>query len=881
MFLRCLPLLLLAPFVFVGCPSEPTIEPPTPDPNAEPEWPAMESGALVAGASSGTLDLPVGLPLGGFTGRDIALGGDPGADTRSSDYTTDFQASAGWQTATPVQALWMSDGTRHSVIVRLDLIYSWDELTEEIGRRLSEATGLDLTDSVFTITSHSHSSPGTFTNATVFFLGSDVFSEEIFDRIARDATEHALAAYEARVPAKAGLGIDLEFDPIGEDTIFRDRRQENDDLLGADGQPTGAGWKDQRASLLRVDSLDGEPIAALFDFGIHGTIMGGSNTLASIEAPGHIGLLMQERYPGPVWMFAQGAGGDASPSGRHSDFARMEWLAEAASERILSLYESVEMSDDPIVLEPLQRYVTQDRSIKVTRNGTVDLAYEPWDEEWIEFPPFSDEVLFDDDGQIVSPLDEFWAQYGAALCGDPTITLPTLGLDVEHPAYKSCITMDAGYVLFRIAFPEYFPSRDESWDLPLPCTKTAMLGALGLQGLTVTTLGATGPETATKDVVLAFAPGEPTTLWTQFLRERARTEQGVQEVMVLGYAMDHEGYLLTADDWLRGGYEPSITIWGPLQGEAMLERFLDLLPLATSPVAEDAGWPSFPGETVYPVRSIPRVTPDVAVLAGTTPAEIPALTFVRPGASAPPQAQPSATVRRMQESARFVFWGNDPAMGNPSIVVQQETSPDTWETLRTPAGNAIDDRLPDMIVTYTPLPLAGTFEEPDPVRDHLYVAEWQAADTWDGLETVASLPLGRYRLLASGRNRLASETAPPFDGEEWSLASEPFELIAAAVEIEVISDSDPAAVELRARYAAPVEGFRLLHPDRDRHQPLPLVPAATGIVATVGGAQIPTSGVADADGWTVLTLDMSGATDGTVLLDDGFGNVGSVEVSLP
>ncbi len=872
----------LALALLPACPSEPTVEPPTPDPNAEPEWPILTPGTLMAGASSGTLDSPVGVPLGGFTGRDIALGGDPGADTRSSDYTTDFQASAGWQTAIPVQALWMSDGARHAIIVRLDLIYSWDELTEEIGRRLSDATGLDLTDSVFTITSHSHSAPGAFTNSTMFFLGSDVFSREIFDRMVDDCVAQALAAYEALVPAQAGLGVDLAFDPIGPDTLFEDRREENDDLLGAEGQPTGEGWKDQRATMLRVDAVGGEPIAALFDFGMHGTIMGGDNTLASIEGPGHIALLMQERHPGPVWMFGQGAGGDASPTGRHSDFARMEYLAEEASERLLSLYDSIELSAEPTRLEPLQRYIPQNRDdIFVTRNGTVDLRYEPWDPEWVEFPPFTDERVYDDDGNILSPLDEFWAQHGAALCGDPTITLPTLGLGVSLTEYKSCITMDAGYVLFRIAFPEYFPSREESWELPLPGTRTAMLGALGLSPLRVTTVGEPEAAPADKDVVFAFAPGEPTTLWTQFLRSRARTERDVEEVVVFGYSMDHVGYLLTTDDWLRGGYEPSITVWGPLQGESMLERFLDLIPLAKTPAGEDPDWPDWPGETQYPVRSIPVVVPDPSPEAGTSPESVPPFTWIRPGASPLPGPQPQPTVRRMQDSARWVFWGNDPAMGNPDIIVERETSPEVWEPLRTPSGAVVSDDLPDFIVTYTPLPLSGTSDEPDPPRDHVYVAEWQAVHTWAGLETAPALPLGRYRLTASGESRDPADPDYPFDGLPWTASSEPFEVVASTIEAEVLDLTEAEAVVIRARYAGAPDGFRLLHRDRDRTQPFPLVPAAGGVQASVDGQPMTVLSVLDGDGWTEITVDLSAGTGALSLqLDDGHGNQVVVPIEL-
>ncbi len=875
---------ILALFALLAaCPTgDPGTTPtPEPTPEPEPEWPPITPGQLEAGASSGYLNLPVGLPLAGYTGRDQALGGEPGADTRNSDYTTDFQASAGWQTAMPLQALWLTDGERHGVIVRMDLIYSWDELTEEIGRRLTEEIGEDLTNSVFTITGHSHSSPGTFTNATVFFLGSDVFSREIFNRIVDQAVAQALAAYEARVPARAGLGIDYEFDPIGDDEIFRDRRGENDHLLGVGGIPTGEGWKDQRATMLRVDAVSGDPIAALVGFGIHGTIMGGDNTLMSSEAPGHISTLLEERFGGPVWMFGQGAGGDASPAGRHSGFARMEWLAEASAERILSLYDAIELSDEPIAIDGLQRYIPQNReAVRVTRNGTVDLRYDEWQEEWVEFPPFPDEEVWDVYGNVMSPIDEFYAQHGAALCGDPTLTLPGFTLDVELLQYRSCILMEAGYTLFRIAFPEYFEDRESSWPLPLPGTTTAMVGALGLQGLPVTTVNSEDDDTDVKDVVLAFAPGEPTTLWTQFLRARAKAEFGVEEVFLLGYAMDHVGYLLQTEDWLQSGYEPSITVWGPLQGEALLERMIEFLPLATTPVEEDADWPDWPGETVYLDRTIPTVVPDETPEAGDIPSEIPPLAFVRPGASAPTEAQPAASVRRLQDRARFVFWGSDPAMGNPSVHVEYESTPGTWEPLRTPSGNLVDDRLPDIIVTYTPLPLSGTVDDPDPVREHLYVAEWQAVFSYDGLELAPGLPLGNYRLVASGLRRDGADSEYPFDGVAWSQASEPFEVVPAQVDAEWVDTSDLSAAVVRARYAAPGEGFRLVHMDRSATQSAPLH-TPTGPTMELDGASVAVASQVDEGTWTVFTVDLSGAgINSELVVGDGQGNAATLSLPL-
>ena len=45
--------------------------------------------------------------------------------------------------------------------------------------------------------------------------------------------------------------------------------------------------------------------------------------------------------------------------------------------------------------------------------------------------------------------------------------------------------------------------------------------------------------------------------------------------------------MLRPEDWLKGGYEPSVTFWGPLEAEYIGERLLELMPLAMTPMRED------------------------------------------------------------------------------------------------------------------------------------------------------------------------------------------------------------------------------------------------------------------------------------------------------
>ena len=53
------------------------------------------------------------------------------------------------------------------------------------------------------------------------------------------------------------------------------------------------------------------------------------------------------------------------------------------------------------------------------------------------------------------------------------------------------------------------------------------------------------------------------------------------------YAQDHGGYLLRPEDWLSGGYEPSISFWGPLEGEYVAEQTAAVMAMAMTPERED------------------------------------------------------------------------------------------------------------------------------------------------------------------------------------------------------------------------------------------------------------------------------------------------------
>ena len=161
------------------------------------------------------------------------------------------------------------------------------------------------------------------------------------------------------------------------------------------------------------------------------------------------------------------------------------------------------------------------------------------------------------------------------------------------------------------------------------------------------------------DYLIGTLPGELTVMLATELRSKSPVDEG--HTILVGYAQGHVGYMLRPEDWLMGGYEPSVTFWGPLGAEAIGERLLALLPLALTATRQARHRPA--ARTASPrVRRSTGLLPidNPAPGAGTIPDAIPASTWARTGH--PTQAQPQAQVPRVVEGiAQFIVWiGDDP-----------------------------------------------------------------------------------------------------------------------------------------------------------------------------------------------------------------------------
>ncbi|MBN2495017.1 MAG: neutral/alkaline non-lysosomal ceramidase N-terminal domain-containing protein [Deltaproteobacteria bacterium] len=440
------------------------------------------------------------------------------------------------------------------------------------------------------------------------------------------------------------------------------------DRREADGKPM-----DDSLYVLRVDDAEGNPRAVLFDFALHGTHS--DTTTVTGDAPGAVEILAEQRLQEMTGLpvvaaFLSGCSGDVSPAGDGTgldDWRKIQEVGEQAWPLILAEFERLEG--------------------QTSEQVAIDIANlrAPVSREFLGYGPGE---FIDDHGV------EF--HFGAFQC---------VGSCDEDPA-----TMYEDGALDCIFSLEML-----SGGVPVPSFCKAHFTALRFGRLGLVTL-----------------PGEPLGVYgrdaAQALLEAA---DDLDHVAVLGYSQDHHLYLMHADNWLQGCYEPSMGIWGWREGDYYLEKSAELSArfAAEGGFTDDAGlmpsWYEYLDDTVPPTRTDPE---EVGSLLQDTP----------------------ASIERLQQIA-IIWTGGHPGVDLPRMTLERETGGD-WEKVRNAAGVVYSDNGHSTMLWYL-----GDYD-----LDHSWKLAW---------EEHIDFPTGRYRIHIDGHF---------FDGagvQPYSLDSAPFDLL--------------------------------------------------------------------------------------------------------
>ncbi|MBA2539709.1 MAG: hypothetical protein H0V17_08755 [Deltaproteobacteria bacterium] len=794
----------------------------------------VAAGALEAGASERILHIPIGTALGGYTGRAGFISSAGSVDARKVDLPGTFNPSIGVTTAPRVKALALKAGGETVVIIKADIIFVYEGMVFDLEQRL----GVEFAGKVMIAVSHSHSGWAQFTGHGPLKLGAGQMRDLVYQRFLDDFEGVAREALAKLEPAKLGVFADSQFDM--DDVINRDRRGDNDMLPGGDN----AG--DEHLFLIRVDRTDGSPIAIVPVFGEHGTLNGEDNPFASADASGGIEHALEEQFADPVVILhLQGAGADVSPAGHggldcankpgKSSDPCFSWTSEEGHGRgaiptLMAAYDAAgTVMKDSLELEMITRSIETGPFPETfaIRDGTV--RYDNFDPEQLP-----DGVVVDGSGALIPTIDEFHAQVGAGLCETAEPMFPAAqipGTEGVLP-YGSCLKLDLAAEILEPIFDIDF-GVDETHPV---CESTrTTISALRIG-----------------EYVLGTLPGEVSVLIADLVR--AKSPVGADKTIVIGYSQGHVGYLLRPEDWVLGGYEPSVTFWGPLEGEYIAEQLIALVPMAMTPVREDAGEGST--RVATPVMVDPMEIDNPAQGAGSIPTEIPSVTWSRTGT--PTTAQPAAQIPRVSGIATFTWIGDDPQVKTPRVTLQRDVA-GTFEPVRRRSGRVVEDT--ELVLAYTPSPLQRSGPQ-----THVWVVEFQAVPWWgaaglDALDDRGGVPLGNYRFHV--------------EGDGWAIDSNAFEIVAGGV---VIGQPQRSGGKLRgtAQWHAP-KGWRLMDMNLKSNQPIPVrsqlvsvqLIGATGNLGPAAAVTTDANGVAQVDDNVLATQ---------IKITDRFGNSSTVAI---
>jgi neutral ceramidase len=226
-----------------------------------------------AGAATAEITPPKGTPLAGYGDRQGA-------------------PSEGVHDPLMAQALVLEAGGEKIAFITADFFLPRRKLFEDVAKMVEEKTGIPR-GNVLLSGSHSHSSSGGIF-PELALLGGNVVPG-VYEATRDKIVSAVIEADKKLQPAKVGTG---HADLVG---LNSNRRE-------------GGGPTDPDLRVLRVDDLKGKPIAMLFNYSAHPTVMGGDNRLFSAEYPGATRRELAKIYPGVVGMFANSSLGNSGPS---------------------------------------------------------------------------------------------------------------------------------------------------------------------------------------------------------------------------------------------------------------------------------------------------------------------------------------------------------------------------------------------------------------------------------------------------------------------------------------------------------------------------------------------------------------------------------------
>lgn len=266
---------------------------------------APSSGPLQAGAATVPVVLPNAPSLAGYGGPprralDASMLATLGPlaptgciDLDPSTAAVFFAPATGTKDPITARALVLSNGARTLAIVKIDVAGMSRQLRDALAATAAPL-GIPAAQ-LAVVATHTHSGPGGVSHLAAWELtASDCFSQKVFDAVKSAAVLALSQAHAAMQPARVGIGA------VDVPDVTRRRG-------GSNAPP------DVQLGLIKVTTAANAPLAALFNFAVHGTWYDPNTFELSADVMGVMEGAVEQQLPGAVAIFTNGAEGDVTP----------------------------------------------------------------------------------------------------------------------------------------------------------------------------------------------------------------------------------------------------------------------------------------------------------------------------------------------------------------------------------------------------------------------------------------------------------------------------------------------------------------------------------------------------------------------------------------
>lgn len=265
-----------------------------------------------------------------------------------------WKAGVATEVITPVHPMWMagyaardhpSEGTLHDlwakalaledssgnrvVLITTDILGFPGNISDNIRTRLKTEYGLTKAQIALS-SSHTHSGP-VLQNALIDIYPLDSVQREIIRIYSTELENKIVKLAGSALKSMAPVHI---FSQNGVTRFQVNRRNNNEKLLEHTTSLNGP--NDYSVPVLKIEDEYGKPIAVLFGYACHPTVLNFYNW--SGDYPGFAQLELEKAHPGLTAMFFQGAGADQNPLPRRTVPLAQQYGRElaAAVERVLN-----------------------------------------------------------------------------------------------------------------------------------------------------------------------------------------------------------------------------------------------------------------------------------------------------------------------------------------------------------------------------------------------------------------------------------------------------------------------------------------------------------------------------------------------------------------